>query len=435
MGRSKMSSDPAAGAHDILLEVALQFGRTLDLDTLLDMVLERVVTLLGAERALFALLDARQDVVKAVARNLPWTGAERVLPISQQVFRRVVVTREPIMISVPELPPDSLSASIRVSGLRAIVAVPVQVRDRLLGILYVDSQFSVRADMESQRDTLRALASLVGMAVENARLFEEQRYRRELLAEMVHNFRTPSTVIACGAAAMVEYLDSPATLREISREIEVSSARINSMIDQTLALSRLDAEVDPLRLAAVDVNEIAREHAQRMGRLAEASTLRIVVDDVDAVRVETDPDQLRIVFENLLFNAIKYAAPDSAISVGVMTRKGPGPTAPRAQRFLRTTLHREASLRPLPGTSYAEVVIHNRGREIPAAVRGQLFTPYARGEVARGHASSGLGLAIVDRAVQRIGGQVWVESSDQEGTRFHVAIPIAAALVDGLVAR
>ena len=67
----------------LLLEIALQFGATIDLDRLLPLVLARITELFSAERALFALFDPKGAIYEAVVHNLIWDGLPAPLPISE----------------------------------------------------------------------------------------------------------------------------------------------------------------------------------------------------------------------------------------------------------------------------------------------------------------------------------------------------------------
>ena len=187
----------------VLLDIAQQLASTRDLSALVPLVLERVVALLNAERAMFVLLDLDGQIDRAVTHNLPWPGPPAPLPIARSILDRVV--REGKMLVASTLDDSAMGStdSMRRFGLRRVVAVPVLRGIVVFGVIYVDS--TGRADgVHEQAETLRALASLVGVSVENARLFDELRYRRDLLAWMVHDLRNPITAVSLNAALLLE---------------------------------------------------------------------------------------------------------------------------------------------------------------------------------------------------------------------------------------
>src|SRR5687767_12546077 len=84
--------------HNLLLEVALQFGATLDLDRLLGLVVQRMVDLLGAERALCALVEEDQ-ITRAVLHQLEWAGPPNPLPVSYSVLTKALRSQGEVVIS------------------------------------------------------------------------------------------------------------------------------------------------------------------------------------------------------------------------------------------------------------------------------------------------------------------------------------------------
>ncbi len=417
-----MSGHEAVAGESILLEVALQFGSTLDLDLLVPLVLERIVTLLRAERAFFAILDDRQEIEHAVTHNLSWAGPPHPLPASMGAVAQVIERRQPVTTA---LGPNA-TESVRLYGLNFVVAVPVMVRQRLVGVLYVDSKVSGRQDIESLRETLLAIASLAGVAVENARLFDEQRFRRRLLARMVHDFRNPLTSVrACGEALQPEEADE---FRQMGNDLVECSDRIVRMIDSTLALSRIEEGGTVPTLAPVRVDEVVQAHARALALVARGMGLSIAVTvEANLPTALTILDRVEVAIDNVLFNALKYGARGSVVMVSVASRADAGPEDGRGRqrtesRFMFDHVHTFAAA---PGERFLEVSVHNLGRPIPDHVRHRLFSPYVRGDEARGaHTSTGLGLSIVAECVRSLGGRVWLAGSDDTGTRFCFTVPL-----------
>ncbi|MFO0653387.1 MAG: GAF domain-containing sensor histidine kinase, partial [Polyangiales bacterium] len=310
----------SATEDSVLLELALQFGGTLDLEQLVRLVLDRVVSLLHAERAFFALLDEHQSIKRAVTHNLPWSGPPEPLPASMRAVSEAISTRKPVTSARGVTDP---SASQRRLGLNLVVAVPVMVRQQVIGVMYVDSQLQPPQGLASFHKTLLAVASLAGVAVENAQLFHEQRFRQQLLAWMVHEFRNPlTTIIASGDLMKREEGELDALL---GREVYAAGRRIEHMIDSTLLLSRLDhaaTEPDPV---AIDLAAVAREHASGLAVVARNRGVSFDVRADAPHEVCASLDRVELILANLLFNAAKYARPGSVVTVDVRMRPDAGP--------------------------------------------------------------------------------------------------------------
>lgn len=415
--------DGAAGSSggSVLLELAQQFGATLDLEALVPLVLDRAVGLLRAERAVFMLLDGAQRVERAVTHNLAWAGPPDPLPASMQAVNEVIASRRAVIRPRQD---DERSASQRRYGLNLVVAVPVMVRQRLLGVMYIDSHEVPAQDVAAYGELLLATASLAGVAVENARLFQEQRFRHALLAWMVHEFRNPLTVII--ANGELARGGDEATLRELGSTVLDAGRRIERMIDAALALSRIDQGPQSPPREPMDLTEIAREHARDLGVVGRARGVSISVEAEELPAVWSVRDRVDLVLGNLLFNALKYARDGSVVRVTLRERDAPGPgevlTRPRtsaASLFPRVL--RAADDAP---ARYVEVAVLNEGAPISQEVRARLFTPFVRGEVSRdGIPSTGLGLVLAAECARSFGGALWLDVSDELGTRFAFTVP------------
>ncbi|MFO0628153.1 MAG: GAF domain-containing sensor histidine kinase [Polyangiales bacterium] len=405
----------------MLLELAQQFGATLDLEALVPLVLDRAVGLLRAERAVFMLLDNAQRVERAVTHNLAWAGPPDPLPASMQAVNEVIASRRPVIRPRQD---DEQSASQRRYGLNLVVAVPVMVRQRLLGVMYIDSHEVPAQDVGAYSELLLATASLAGVAVENARLFQEQAFRHALLAWMVHEFRNPLTVIL--ANGELARAGEEVTVDELSTTVLDAGRRIERMINGALALSRIDQGPQAPSREPMDLAGIAREHARDLSVVGRGRGIAIEVEADELPAVFSVRDRVDLVLGNLLFNALKYARGDSRVRVTLREREAPGPgdvlTRPRTSA---------ASLFPRvqrapddPPAGYVEVAVHNEGPPIAPEVRARLFTPYVRGEDSRdGIPSTGLGLVLAAECARSLGGALWLDASDDDGTRFAFTIP------------
>ena len=409
----------------ILIEVALQFGATLDLDSLLTVVVERVAAVVRAERALFALVDERGAIERAVVHNLDWAGPGHPLPVSHGVIQKVVQERKPVLLS--DAANDETfqrHQSIQLFGLRLIVAVPVLARDRVVGVIYVDSQEKSLGSFGEKVELLTALSRLVGTAVENARLFEEQRYRTMLLAQLVHDFRSPLSVITTNAGVLLEA--SAGEAAQMAADIEASALRMSQMITATLELSRIDAGATGRAPEDLDVEIAIRSHLRPFAAVARGYHLVLeVAAEAKLPQAVTIPDRLWIILDNLIFNALKHSRSGSAIRVEIGRRDDAGP--PEVfDRLADSSACLFRSVSPLvadPEAGFLEISVANQGRPIPRELVPRLFHAYVRGDDnGTGH-SLGLGLSIVDQCTRHLGGQVWVRSTEEEGTRFSFTLP------------
>ncbi len=410
-----------------LLEVAHSLGSTLDLPRLARLVLDKVVSIAEAERGLFALVDRNGELTHVVVQNLDWAGAGHPLPVSRSLVDRVLRSGQTVTVQDIETEADfGDRRSVRLLGLRSMAGIPVRHGDSVLGLLYVDSSTRTIGDVCREREVLEAFAALVGACVENARLFGELRFRAHLLAKMAHDFRAPLSVVKANADVMRMPGVSEDETDEMIDEIRASTLRMTRMIDDTLELARADAQAEA-DLYTIDLEDALEQHLESMSVLARQYEVDIILKRSGVrPRAQTRPDRVWIVVDNLVFNALKYAPPGSAVTVAVRLREDSGPVGPRPHaEDVGGIFRNDDRLHAAPEACFVEIAVHNGGRPIPDESMDKLFDAYHRDRngAVGSVKSTGLGLAIVDQCVEHLGGCVWVRSDAETGTTFAFTLP------------
>lgn len=148
---------------DALLQVSLASGSTLDPDVQARNALGELTKVLGAERAMFFLLTEAGDLVLKASTG---AGTEK---ISQTIVRKVIETRAPVILTGSEDGEALGSKSIVAYGLRSIIAAPLMLRDRLIGVVYLDSRLAKGMFTEDDVNLLLGVSNHIAIAVETAR--------------------------------------------------------------------------------------------------------------------------------------------------------------------------------------------------------------------------------------------------------------------------
>lgn len=159
-----------------LYEVSSQLGTTLNLTQLLNLVMDAIIQLTGAERGYLVLFDElTSELETAAARNVDQQTIQgRSMEISRSVVRRVATEGLPLLT-------DNAQADSRFSShqsvigfrLRSIMCTPLRARNRIIGAIYVDNRLLSAAFAQEDLDLLVAFANQAAMAIENARLFQQ----------------------------------------------------------------------------------------------------------------------------------------------------------------------------------------------------------------------------------------------------------------------
>ena len=225
--------------------------------------------------------------------------------------------------------------------------------------------------------------------------------RERFLAMLSHEIRTPLQ----GMLGSIDLLDikvQGATERRAIGRLRQISSQLAAHLKDLTEYTRMDNPDWRLQTEAVDVvaliDDIAQEHRPRVR--AKGLQLHIDVEDAPMLHdVKTDPNRVRQVLDNLVHNALKYTA-QGDISVK-----------------LRTSPDR---------TGHLELRVADTGIGIQAEAMPQIFEPYVRLEDRKlpRTEGSGLGLAVVRRLVDRLGGDMAVESTPERGSTFHVWLPL-----------
>ncbi len=242
-----------------------------------------------------------------------------------------------------------------------------------------------------RRDALQA------EAVETAALRRSDDVKTALLRAVSHDLRTPLTAIVAAGHALGGDSLTPQDRSELSAAVVGEGNRLARLVDNLLALSRLQAGRATPRSDWVSVEDLIA--AATEGLRDQPVDVRLTVDP-DVPDIRADAAQLERAFANLLENAARYGG---GTPVVVHARRSGG----RRDRVL--------------------ISIVDRGPGIASAEQARIFEPFYRGRSASASAAtgSGLGLAIVKGFVEANGGSITVESLPGQGTSFVVSLPVA----------
>ena len=180
------SSQPSADRLALLYHLTQTFNSSLDLEEVLNRVMDEVIVATRAERGFVMLRDENGVLDFRVARGIDQnTIRQPTFQVSMGVVETVAREGKPALTGDAMTDPRfSMQQSVRILGLRSVLCVPLKLKDRILGVVYVDNR--VQAGVFSQDDLglLSAISSSAAVAIENARLYqlavEKGRLEREL---------------------------------------------------------------------------------------------------------------------------------------------------------------------------------------------------------------------------------------------------------------
>jgi two-component system phosphate regulon sensor histidine kinase PhoR len=226
-----------------------------------------------------------------------------------------------------------------------------------------------------------------------------ERVRRDFVANVSHEFRTPLTAIQGFAETLIGgAIDDPQNRGRFLAIILEHSRRLARLTEDLLRLSQMDAEQLELEIRAVSVPQLIESCYETAQRRAGEKGLTLSLNLPSQIPdVLADNRRLQEVLQNLLDNAIQYTLPGGKIMLSAETR----------------------------GDDVI-VTVADTGIGIPQADQPRIFERFYRVDVARSREAggTGLGLSISKHLVEAQGGRIWVESEVGVGSKFHFSIPI-----------
>ena len=230
------------------------------------------------------------------------------------------------------------------------------------------------------------------------------RAKSEFLANMSHEIRTPMN----GVVGMVEILEASTLLpeqRRILNTIRESSFSLLRVIEDILDMSKIEAGKLSLIEESVDLLEVIEGAVDTLRAYSDShNVILMLATDPNLPRTTTtDAGRLRQIILNLVGNAIKFSRRPAD--------EPPGRVRVRVDRL---------------GRSHVKLVFEDDGIGIDAAFQERLFSPFSQSEAVstRHFGGTGLGLAIVAQLVEKMAGQIAVQSVLGQGATFAVTLPL-----------
>lgn len=238
-----------------------------------------------------------------------------------------------------------------------------------------------------------------------AEMMEATRRRHEVqayfLANMSHEFRTPLSGMKVSIELLLDNARflSPSELDELLNSLHLSVTSMQSLIDNLLESSRIEAKHFTLRRASAALDPLLAESISVMQPLLKRRAQTLTLDEpLNLPMINLDPTRFVQVMVNLLANASKYSPMSSVIDIIVE----------RHEQNLR-------------------VAIADRGQGIPPERQQHIFERFERLEKgAEADYGTGLGLSVVKAIVEGHGGSVGVESRNGGGSTFWFTMPLAS---------
>ena len=395
---------PEAGANAIdnlrfLYELIREQGSIFDIDHLLNHILRRAFDILPAERGFTMLFDDDGQLQVKSARFAENVKDEKP-PISRTIINEVL-EKQVGVLSTNAMSDKRFAAgkSVHNYGIRSAVCVPINGRDKILGIIHLDCGLSEHTYSPEQLRLLTAIGYQTGLAVDNIRLHlasvqsERLAATGETVAILSHHIKNILQALGAGIDVVEMGLEANdlGKAKEAWPIVQRNLGRINDFILNMLAFSK---DREPL-LESVQVNDVLEDCMKLVSPAADERGIAIITDLAeDLPPIPADLDGLRQAALNLLNNAMDVVADEA----GIITVKSAYD----------------------PATDSVVMTVIDNGGGIEKDQIDEIFKPFYSG---KGHKGTGLGLAVTRKIVAEHGGKIDVDSVPGEGTTFDITLP------------
>lgn len=418
---------------------------TLDLDEICQKIVDTIAWEAGFVGGLISLMNNKGDqlMAKAISKTPVLQKMIKLLPLpltefsldlvkspSSNLFVKALKERVPFYshnfsdFFVPPLDEVLCQKLQSTSKIKHLVAYPLSSKGKPLGVITFALHKPYDQLTAGEVLTLKAFMDEAGIAIENARLYQDlkrindelkvanekllelDKMKDELVSIASHELRTPMTAIKSYLWLVLNRYQ--ANLNEkmklyLDRAL-VSSDRMINLVNDILSVSRLDTGRLELRMVPTDLKVLIESVIEELQQRAKdlGLTLSFVVSQGELPKVMIDGDKIREVLMNLLGNGFKFTAQGGSVIVGLQ----------KAKRN--------------EGEEMLEVTIADTGRGIAKEDLPRLFQKFGRLSsdyvTAAETSGTGLGLYIAKGVINLHGGEIWVESKLGKGSTFHFTV-------------
>jgi PAS domain S-box-containing protein len=402
--------------------IASTVSQTLNWQEILDRSLETIMELTRSRAGWVYLLDhERKTTMKLVAHqglSAKFADGEVELVEKNCSCWEAVRSKQPRVLDIDGCPASDHCA-IPGEKLRCHLAVPFKSKDQVLGVMNLAWE-SEKDFPERELKFFSSVGNEIGIAVDNALLFEDveqakeklQKLNRKLeeasqiksdfLANTSHELRTPlNSIIGFLGLILDGYCVDKQEEREFLRNAQQSAKQLLSIINDVLDLAKIEAGRMELDLQEVEVKSLFDEVGALTQVQAQQKKLKLsyACENHPSPKVYADPGKLRQVIINLVGNAIKFTD-EGSITVRSFVQEERGNVL---------------------------IEVEDTGVGVPAHAQKKLFEKFrqADGSSTRRHGGTGLGLTITKNLVEIMGGKIKLESlGDGKGSKVSFTVPL-----------
>ncbi|MEX2389960.1 MAG: ATP-binding protein [Phycisphaeraceae bacterium] len=390
----------------VIYELTALIGSVTDKQDLLERVMNLIFEYFQADRGFVLLTDSPEDTPRPVVvrhRANPDNTSPEGIAVSKTIVR--YVTRKNVGVLSSNAMNDerfSTGDSVQNLGIRSAMCVPIKFKDRLYGVIQLDSQIANYTYTEDQLTLLTAIGVQTGLAMANLNHYEARLKAERLaavgqtVASLSHSMKNILQGLR-GGADVVELGLRKGNMNLVKNGWEIVARNLERIYELTMNMLAFSKQRKP-ELEMVNLEGILNEAVMLVQKQYENKKVALISDVAnDIPPVPADASGVHQAVLNLLNNALDAVEPESGV----------------------VSLRSEYD----PQQEQVKIIVSDNGEGMSPGTVGRLFEPFHSTKGMRG---TGLGLVVIKKIVEEHGGKVDVDTQLDQGTTFTLTFPANA---------
>lgn len=395
----------AARAWKVMSELTAAIGVIIDPEQLLERVMDVILEELPVDRGFILLYDRNGEQLEphVVRYRRGIRAKKQKITTSQRIVDHVLEHRAAVLCSNAmtdaRFTNDAGQGSIADYGLHSVICAPIMVRDLLMGIIHIDCSAAAHSYTQEQLRLMSAIGQITGMAIQNARLVQQQMQTARLaatgetVAYLSHYIKNILQGMQSGAD-LVDLGIERSQMDTLNQGWQIVQRNLERIMGLTMNMLAFSKTREP-KLQQNNLNKVLADALLLVEKRAEEKGVTLESNFEEPFPpIPLDADGMHQAALNIMNNAIDAVEPDKGV-VKIVTQFD-------------------------ADEGIADIVIGDNGPGIEQENIEEIFEPF---KSSKGQAGTGLGLAVARKIVREHHGRIVVDSRPGEGTSFRIRLP------------
>ena len=429
LNKTQETLDKRLNSLDSLQKTSRLISTTLDEKEIFLRLDQSMGSLLDFEKNIIILFDENKNLHEKLSVGFSQEDIDFIIAHFSKESNLLSSLAEGHSFSSINSPTQRKETIFRLFNVSHFIITPILIQSGILGIVFVGNISNTSVITEGDEELISILASQIGQAIENARLFEEvfkssrvleskvqdrtkqladalenvekiSKTKSEFISAVSHELRTPLTSIKGYAAILIagKLGEVPEQVKKRLEKINTHSDNLVKLINDLLDISRIESGRVEMRLTKCDIAHIIENIHDLLTPQIKTKNINWVTHISEHIpEMLLDSSQIERIFINLVGNAIKFTPENGTITIETHVDK-----------------------------DILTVAVSDTGIGIKQEDIDRLFDEFFRVEntINQNVKGTGLGLPLAKKIVEAHGGTMWITSKLNEGTTFHFTLAI-----------